>query len=403
MRKDLESAYVPSCIECQRNKATTTRPIGPLHPLPVPDGRCDSVAMDFIGPLPPDEGYNCILTLTDRLGADIRLVPCRTSQTADELAEIFFSRWYCENGLPMDIISDRDKLFMLQFWRALHKLTGVKLKLSTAYHPETDGASERTNKTVNQCICYHVERNQKGWVKSLPLIRFNMMNTVNKSTGFSPFQLRLGRTPRVLPPLIPGTTADTPGEISAQAVIKKFHEDTLEAQDNLNRAKISQSAQSNKSRTLTFPFRVGKRVRLSTFNKRNEFKTSGKLRVAKFMPRFDGPFLIIATNESKSTVTLDLPSTSKCHPVFHTSEVLPYKENDPLLFPSRQFSKPAPITDENGNEEFLIRDIIDERRSGRSFKYLVHWIGYGEEENHWVPRKLLEDTEALDIWLAQRV
>jgi hypothetical protein len=120
------------------------------------------------------------------------------------------------------------------------------------------------------------------------------------------------------------------------------------------------------------------------------------------MPRFDGPFLITAINKGKSTVTLDLPKTSKRHPVFHTSQVLPFIENNASLFPSREFSRPAPITDESGNEEFLVRDIIDERRSGRGFKYLVHWIGYGEEENQWLPRRLLEDTKALDTWLAQK-
>ena len=82
--------------------------------------------------------------------------------TAEDLASIFFNRWYCENGLPMDIISDRDKLFLSKFWKVLHKLTGVKLKISTAYHPQTDGASEWTNKTINQALCYHVARTQKG-------------------------------------------------------------------------------------------------------------------------------------------------------------------------------------------------------------------------------------------------
>jgi hypothetical protein len=80
------------------------------------------------------------------------------------MACLFFDHWYCENGLPLDIVSDRDKLFMSRFWKALHKLTGVKLKMSTAYHPETDGSSKRTNKTVNQALHFHVERNQKGWV-----------------------------------------------------------------------------------------------------------------------------------------------------------------------------------------------------------------------------------------------
>src|ERR1700678_2737733 len=141
MRQDLESAYVPACVECQRNKSSTTKPIGPLHPLPVPDGHGNLVALDFIGPLPLDEGFDCLLTLTDRLGADIRLVPCTMSQTVDELAHLFFTKWYCENGLPLELISDCDKLFMSKFWQVLHRLTGVRLKLSTAYHPQTDGAS----------------------------------------------------------------------------------------------------------------------------------------------------------------------------------------------------------------------------------------------------------------------
>ena len=142
MRQDLEKAYIPSCVECLHNKSSTRKPTGPLHPLPVPDERGDSVAIDFISPLPIYENYDCILTMTDHLGSDICLIPTRTMITTEELALLFFDNWYCENGLPCDIVSDRDKLFVSKFWRALHKLTGVSLKLSSSYHPETDGASE---------------------------------------------------------------------------------------------------------------------------------------------------------------------------------------------------------------------------------------------------------------------
>jgi Integrase zinc binding domain len=170
MRQDLEKAYIPSCTDCLRNKLMTRKPMGPLHPLPIPDDRGNSVTLDFIGPLPLDEGFDCILTMTDCLGSDIRIMPTKTNITAEDLAIIFFNNWYCENGLSKEIISDRDKLFVSKFWTALHKLTGVKIKLSSAYHPETDGLSERSNKTVNQCIRYHVRRNQKGWVRALPRI-----------------------------------------------------------------------------------------------------------------------------------------------------------------------------------------------------------------------------------------
>jgi len=179
MRRNLESAYIPGCVECQCNKNTTSKPTGPLHPLPVPDSRGDSIAIDFIGPLPEDEGHDMLITFTDRLGADVRLMPCSSSITAEVMAQLFFDHWYCENGLPLEIILDHDKLFISHFWRALHKLTGTKIKMSTVYHPQMDGASECTNKTVNQMLRFHVERNQLGWVRALPLVRFNIMNTIN--------------------------------------------------------------------------------------------------------------------------------------------------------------------------------------------------------------------------------
>jgi hypothetical protein len=106
MQCDLEEGYIPGCPDCQRNKACTTKPIGLLYPLPVPDGHCDSVAMDFIGPLPKDNGYDMILTFTDCLGSDIRLVPTVSTLTVEQLAEIFFRHWYCENGLPLEIVSN---------------------------------------------------------------------------------------------------------------------------------------------------------------------------------------------------------------------------------------------------------------------------------------------------------
>jgi len=149
MRKDLKKAYMPSCTDCQRNKSATKQPAGPLHPLPIPDKQADSIAMDFIGPLPVDKGFDCILSITDRLHFDIRIILTQCDISAEDLATIFFTNWYCENGLPLEIISNHDKLFISKFWKALHKLTGVKLKLSMAYHPQTDGVSERSNKTIN--------------------------------------------------------------------------------------------------------------------------------------------------------------------------------------------------------------------------------------------------------------
>lgn len=152
MRKDLQQGYIPSCIDCQHNKSTTKKTSGPLHPLPVPNEHCDSISMDYIGPPPMDQGHDCILTIADRLGSDIQIIPTSTSLNAKELAITFFDHWYCKNGLPNDIISSCDKLFMSSFWKHLNIISGIKNKASSSYHPKSNGASERTNKTVNQCL-----------------------------------------------------------------------------------------------------------------------------------------------------------------------------------------------------------------------------------------------------------
>src|SRR6202050_3721582 len=106
-----------------------TKAPGPLHPLPIPDARGSSVAMDFIGPLKVDHGYDCILTITDCLGADIRFIPTQIDISTEDLAVIFFDHWFCKNGLPSEIVSDHDKLFISRFWSALTVLCRVNLKI----------------------------------------------------------------------------------------------------------------------------------------------------------------------------------------------------------------------------------------------------------------------------------
>jgi transposase InsO family protein len=198
-----------------------------------------------------DHGFDYLITMTDRLGADICLVATRSNLTANAFAGIFFEHWYCNNGLPLEIISDRDRLFTNHFWQKLHKLSGVKLKMLTAYHPQTDSSSKCTNKTIIQMLCFFVDRQQKGWVKALPRVRFELMSSVNKSTGFSPFQLLYGRAPRLLPPLplSPNTTDNTssaPSSFNAHCMLRQLGLDCWEAQDNLTLAKVCQAIQANR-------------------------------------------------------------------------------------------------------------------------------------------------------------
>ncbi len=406
MRKELEAMYIPSCTECQRNKSTTKKPPGPLHPLPIPPGRGDCITIDWIGPLPEDHGKNSLATVTCRLGSDIRLIPCRTNTTAEEFAVLFFDRWFCENGLPLEIVSDRDKTFMSAFWRALHKLTGVKVKMSTSYHPETDGSSERTNKTVVQALRYHVARNQRGWLRALPRVRFAIMNSLNASTGFSGFQLLMGRSPRLIPPLLDSNIQHVADELPdgarlAADIIRQLDTDVLEAQDNLLAAKVAQMQAANRTRSDDPAYAVGDLVMLSTFHRRRDYMQRGDNRVAKFMVRYDGPYKILRAFPDTSVYTLDLPPHMKVFPTFHASLLKPYHPNDPDRFPSRENPRPGPIVTEDGVEEYEVEAILDRRRRGRGFQYLVRWRGWGPDADRWLPTREVQDLEALDRYLEE--
>src|ERR1700733_12865170 len=130
MCHDLEHTYIPSCVDCLRNKSWTTKVVGPLHPLPILDPRAASIAMDFIGPLPLNNNLDCILSIMDCLGANIQIIPTKINITTEDLTLIFFDHWYCENGLPDDITCDHDNLFMSKLWKAFTRLD-VKLTFST--------------------------------------------------------------------------------------------------------------------------------------------------------------------------------------------------------------------------------------------------------------------------------
>lgn len=402
MHRNLEDSYIPGCEDCQRNKSRTSQKAGPLHPLPVPESRGSSVGINFIGPLPLDEGFDCITTMTCRSGSDIRIVPCNIKVNAKQLAVLFFNEWYCENGLPDEIMCDRDKLFVSKFWVVLAKLAGMKMKMTMSFHPEGDGISECSNKTVNQSIRYHVGWNQKGWVQALRRIRFDIMNSVNASTGFSGFELRMGRSLRVMPPIVPRVDR-LPVDIDAakaEKIVVQLLLDEAEAKDNLLEAKVQQAFYSNTNHGPEVVHKVGGKVMLSTMNRRTLFKKKHEKRAAKFFPRWDSPYRVTGTHPEASMYTIDMPNQPKIFNMFHAGELKAFHENDADLFPSREHAQPDTIVTEEGLEEYEIDEIIKAKRHGRGWCYLVRCVGYGAEHDRWLPGSELNDCEALDDWFA---
>ena len=216
------------------------------------------------------------------------------------------------------------------------KLTGIDHELSTSYHPQTNGSSERMNKTVIQCLQFHVECNQKGWVKALPKVQFNIMNSINASTSFSPFMLKTGRSPCLLPPLISTSqpSEGTTDMVSVQKIISEMEEQTKAARDCLLAAKLRQAHKANKDQIVDPAYRVGDQVLLATVHRQQDYVQAKDGRVAKFMPHFDGPYNVLKAYPESSLYMLQLPPSSKAHPTFHVSHLWPHIANNNKLFPS---------------------------------------------------------------------
>jgi hypothetical protein len=283
------------------------------------------------------------------------------------------------------------------------KLTGINHKLSTAYHPQTDGSSERSNKTVVQCLRFLVECNQKGWAKALPKVRFDMMNTINVSTGVSPFVLKTGRSPHLVPPLITPTdrTGDNgaaPDEVDARAFIETMEEETNAARDGLLAAKLHQAHFVNKDRLADPTYQAGDKVMLATAHRQRDYIRAKDGRVAKFMPRFDGPYKILQAFPESSSYRLELPTASKAHPTFHVAQLRTHIPNNDSLFPSRAHAAPKGLVTEDGTTEYFIDRILDRQPRGRGHQFLVCWSGYGPEHDLWLPRSELLETEALALY-----
>ena len=182
--------YCESCQTCQATKTSNKRLQGLLHSLPIPTKPWSSISMDFVGPFP--------LVILCRFTALVHLIPLRTMMTAAKLVPLFMSNIVQLHRLPKTIVSDRDPKFTSLFWTELHRLLGIKLARSTAFHPQTNGASERMIHKVSQVLRTLVRPDQLDWPKHLPTVEFAINSSINESTGFAPFELMYGYIPQMI-------------------------------------------------------------------------------------------------------------------------------------------------------------------------------------------------------------
>ncbi|GAA5990930.1 hypothetical protein JCM11641_003505 [Rhodosporidiobolus odoratus] len=243
MVRDTES-YVRVCESCARNKSSTAKPYGLLHPLPVPSVPWSMVGMDFIVGLPPAPYrgaiVDSILTVTDYLSRMVVLLPLPSTATASQVADKFHSTVFRRFGLPLAIVSDRDPKFTSSFWSSLHRRLGTSLKMSTAAHPQTDGRAEVTNKTVGQILRILCEDNQDDWPSLITATEFALNSSLPSVALPAPFEVVHGFLPCSLPHLSldPSPSAD----LAAEGFAERSRLNALKASDAILAARISTDA-----------------------------------------------------------------------------------------------------------------------------------------------------------------
>ena len=388
MVKDTRT-FCQTCGKCQRAKNPNQKPTGKLHPLPIPSKPWDSIGMDFIGPFPEVNGFNYLWVIICRLTSMVHLIPTHTTITAKELSWKYLREIVRLHGLPSSIVSDRDSKFTSKWWRELHRLIGTKLTMSTSFHPQTDGQTERANRNIGQILRTAVRPDQKDWIEKIDMVEFAINSSVSKSTGYAPFELNNGYMPQMLKEFRDnGMTNKGIMEFAARAKTN-----IAAAHDAVIEARTFQTFHANKKRGEDIAAKEGDLVYLSTKN----FNLP-KNRARKLCPKYIGPYKISGTIPEKSTYTLELPTAlqeRRIHPTFHESLLKPYYPSYDSVFPNRLQPEPYDfgVTDDH---EWFVDEIIGHRWKGKKVEYEVRWsLG----DTTWETHANCNQLAALDRYL----
>lgn len=385
--RDYIGRYVRNCHTCRRSKPNTHGKLGVLRPLPIPEQPWQEVSMDFVTGLPESEGYDAIMVIVDRLTKMRHLLPCNTTVNAEDVAQLYLRNVWKLHGLPTHVTSDRGTQFTARFWKELCKHLGIEARMSTAFHPETDGQTERLNAVMEQYLRGYVSYQQNDWVKWLPMAEFSANNQVSASTKATPFFANFGFHPRFTVTIKP--TDKTPPSLDAKDFAGKMLELHEYLRTNIRTAQDQQEQATNAKRTPAPVYNIGDMVFVSAKNIRTT-RNSRKLDWKKL-----GPFPIKAI-VSPYAYRVDLPRSMKMHPVFHVSLLDPAAQ-DPV--PGQIQPPPPPIIVEQ-EEEYEIEEILDSRETrNNGLQYFVKWTGYTDPT--WEPATYHNDTAAVDIFHAQ--
>lgn len=375
------SEFVKQCDVCQHAKHSNQHPLGLLQPLPVPAGAWQDITIDFVEGLPLSEGANTILVVVDRFTKYAHFIPMKHPFSAPQVARVFTDSIVKLHGMPRSIISDRGAIFTSHFWRQLFAKLAIKLKFTTAYHPQTDGQTERVNQSLEMYLRCSIHDNPRNWKQWIALAEFWYNSAVHSSIGMSPFKALYGHEPNL--GAMPSVTTDTEATVSNLLSDRAAQLEQLKA--NLATAQNRMKLKADRNRTEK-EFQVGEKVLLKLQPYVQQSVVSRPY--PKLAYKFFGPFEILE-RVGKVAYKLQLPDGSLVHPVFHISQL---KEHRPDYTPVFSELPNLPTLDlkDTVPERILDRRMVKKGNAAIT-QVLIKWTQLPEDSATW------EDWEVLKV------
>lgn len=363
--------YVRSCHSCQQNKSPRHLRSGLLQPLELPFTPWESISMDFITGLPEVNGNDSIWVIVDRFTKMAHFIPLQKGKrNARDCARTFIREIWKLHGLPRTIVSDRDPIFTSNFWASLMEFLDIKRSLSSAYHPQTDGQTERVNQTVEHYLRAFCSWEQDDWVDLLPLAEYTYNDTVTSATGITPFYANYGRHPQTR--FMRDEEVRNPASTNYAHWLKAIH-DYCRQQLEKTRERMSKNYDKKHSEAPKY-----KKGDLVMVNSRN---WTSRRPSRKLDHKLLGPLPITEVIREGRAYRVQLPKRMRRHDVLHVSLLEPYREpriakrSQPGV--SEALSEvQRTIEDEPAAEDLFTLKQVHDSREWNEVEYLVEWEDY---------------------------